>query len=475
MAVPDKYKTMGDFCTYYQGTWKAPYPTIFIGGNHEASNYLWELYHGGWVAENIFYLGHAGVINFNGIRIGGISGIHNPHHYHNGHYEKIPYDHKDVRSAYHVRHYDVNKLLQVRQPLDIFLSHDWPRGVERFGDLNSLLRFKKYFYKEVMTNSLGSIANEDLLTQLKPDYWFAAHLHVKFPATFSHYAWKNKIYPPEVLNILGLPPNGQQYTQDAGNPDEIHINDDEIQISDDDDNNNVNEKDNDTTTMNEQQNLNQQVPSSTTSGETQQQNDDKVTRFLSLDKCLPQRQFLQIVDIPSKNEDGFTYDLEWLAITRAMHPYLSLQRQSIPMPAEEELQQAIKQEEMHLEMLLDSDDLNMTLPHNFEPTAEADTPGFNNDDIRRNLVPFLNPQTTSFCDLIGIENKINVHGQQPIQRSSPSSSSLPHQQCQPSDAIQGLQVPEPSTTPHDEQIEEPHDELPETMESPSKKARLDEQ
>jgi hypothetical protein len=22
----------------------APYPTIFIGGNHEASNYLWELW-----------------------------------------------------------------------------------------------------------------------------------------------------------------------------------------------------------------------------------------------------------------------------------------------------------------------------------------------------------------------------------------------------------------------------------------------
>jgi lariat debranching enzyme len=25
----------------------APYPTLFIGGNHEACNYLWELYYGG--------------------------------------------------------------------------------------------------------------------------------------------------------------------------------------------------------------------------------------------------------------------------------------------------------------------------------------------------------------------------------------------------------------------------------------------
>lgn len=52
-----------------------------VGGNHEAMNYLWELYYGGWVAPNIYYLGHAGVIKFGGIRIGGLSGIYNGSHY----------------------------------------------------------------------------------------------------------------------------------------------------------------------------------------------------------------------------------------------------------------------------------------------------------------------------------------------------------------------------------------------------------
>jgi hypothetical protein len=28
---------------YYTGEAVAPYPTIFVGGNHEASNYLWEV------------------------------------------------------------------------------------------------------------------------------------------------------------------------------------------------------------------------------------------------------------------------------------------------------------------------------------------------------------------------------------------------------------------------------------------------
>jgi hypothetical protein len=48
-----------------------------------------------------------------------------------------------------VRGYDVEKLMQIQQPMDIFLSHDWPRGIERFGDLRALLRVKKYFYGEV--------------------------------------------------------------------------------------------------------------------------------------------------------------------------------------------------------------------------------------------------------------------------------------------------------------------------------------
>ncbi|KAJ0695294.1 putative calcineurin-like phosphoesterase domain, ApaH type, metallo-dependent phosphatase [Helianthus annuus] len=43
LSVPPKYRSMNSFWKYYSGEKVAPFPTLFIGGNHEASNYLWEL------------------------------------------------------------------------------------------------------------------------------------------------------------------------------------------------------------------------------------------------------------------------------------------------------------------------------------------------------------------------------------------------------------------------------------------------
>lgn len=74
MCMASKKMAMGSFYKYYSGEKVAPVLTIFIGGNHEASNYLQELPFGGWVAPNIYYLGSAGCISVGGIRIAGISG-----------------------------------------------------------------------------------------------------------------------------------------------------------------------------------------------------------------------------------------------------------------------------------------------------------------------------------------------------------------------------------------------------------------
>lgn len=115
MACPDKYLQMGEFHEYFSGVKKAPYLTIFIGGNHEASNYLQELYFGGWVAENIYYLGHSAVLKIKKgdleIRLGGISGIFNEKDFFQCRkMNRMPFDGFLKRRVYHTRELEILKL-----------------------------------------------------------------------------------------------------------------------------------------------------------------------------------------------------------------------------------------------------------------------------------------------------------------------------------------------------------------------------
>lgn len=177
---------MGDYHDYYSGQREAPYLTIFCGGNHEASNHMFELYHGGWIAHNIYYLGAANVVRFGPLRIAGMSGIWKGYDYRKPHYERVPYRPEDLHSVFHVRELDVRKLLQVRTQVDIGLSHDWPREIEMFGDHKKLFRKKRGFQEDSLHGKLGNPAAREVLDRLRPAYWFSAHLHVEFAATLAH-------------------------------------------------------------------------------------------------------------------------------------------------------------------------------------------------------------------------------------------------------------------------------------------------
>lgn len=155
MSVPDKYLEMGQFYLYYSGQKKVPYLTIFIGGNHEASNVLDEYHYGGinkinsgYICENIFYLGRAGVINFKGLRIGGISGIYKEFDYKKGHFERNLIQSK--KSIYHNREFEVAKLSQLTGKIDIMLSHDWPNDAIKVEDYNLVCSVKRHFRKDVI-------------------------------------------------------------------------------------------------------------------------------------------------------------------------------------------------------------------------------------------------------------------------------------------------------------------------------------
>lgn len=190
--MPAKYRRMADFHEYYSGARKAPCLTVFVGGNHEASNYLYELYYGGWVAPNMFYMGAANVLRFGPLRIAGLSGIFKGYHYHKPHFERLPYNNSDYYGIYHVRDLDVRKLLNVRTQVDVGISHDWPRGVEWNGNHAKLFHKKAHLRPDAEAGRLGSPAAKSCLDRLRPAHWFSAHLHTKYPAVV-HYGLHDKI------------------------------------------------------------------------------------------------------------------------------------------------------------------------------------------------------------------------------------------------------------------------------------------
>ncbi|GAK62910.1 DBR1-domain-containing protein [Moesziomyces antarcticus] len=414
LSVPPKYRQLGEFHAYYAGHKIAPVLTLVIGGNHEASNYMHELYHGGWLAPNIYFLGAAGAVELNGLLVAGISGIYKSQDYAKGRYERLPYDAGSLRSCYHTREFDVLRLSALAtDKVDVVMSHDWPNTIEQWGDTQTLVRKKPFFEKEISTQSLGSPPLMQLLQQLKPAFWFSAHLHVKFAAIYPHgrtaaagtqEAKSSGIANPEALDI------DLDFDEDPAAGDTARVEDKSASVMD------------------------------SASG-------SDVTRFLALHKCLSHTPFLQVIEHASPLDDELAarkaalnneqrimprlrFSRRWLAITRAFHPHLSLSYRQLPLPDPTQpefaarIQAELRAVDEHLASLapragkrkLDQDEasddpLDVFGVQRFVRTAPAlHEPG---GDATGQPAWYTNPQTEQFCALAGIPNKINPRPYQP--------------------------------------------------------------
>ncbi|KAK7061209.1 RNA lariat debranching enzyme [Favolaschia claudopus] len=190
MKAPTKFRLMKDFHNYYAGRKMAPILTIVVGGNHEAMGHMWECFHGGWLAPNIYFLGYAGCVLVDGwLRVAGSSGIYKAEDYKKGYFERIPYIPSTLSSAYHTRQYGVERLLKLNDngaKVDIFMSHDWPVGIERHGDTQALLRETPRLEMSIRSNTLGSKPLASILDKLKPMQWVSGHMHIRFTAEVHH-------------------------------------------------------------------------------------------------------------------------------------------------------------------------------------------------------------------------------------------------------------------------------------------------
>ena len=333
------------------------------------------------MCPNIYFMGYSGVVRFGDLRVAGLSGIWKPGDYRRGYSERPPYSAADVKSAYHCREFDVWKLRQLQEPLDVFVSHDWPRGVAAHGDMAQLMRSKPFLQAELQDGSLGSQPAAELLAQLQPDFWFSAHLHCKFPA---------------LVPRRGARPGA--------------------------------------------------------------------TRFLALDKCLPRRDFLQLIDLPGRAAGPFSYDPEWLSIVRASHSAMPLSRAPAalpgggraPAPGREAARAAVA-------AALEARG-SAAVPLNFERTARAHDPA----QPRRAAMPTStprNPQTVALLELLQLDYKLDT----PVQEQQQQQQQPQQWAQQPGMQWGGGPLPPPplrSVNPEEIELDDVADANPEEVELP---------
>lgn len=382
MSVPWKYRHIGDFHQYYSGEKQAPVLTLVIGGNHEASNYLSELYYGGWLAPNIYYLGAVNVLRYGPFRIAGLSGIFKGADYRKPHHERLPYDRDEIRSIFHLRECDVSKLLQVRFPVDIGISHDWPRRVEWFGDYKKLFADRPNFFESAKIDNLGSAPAEQVMNLLRPKYWFSGHMHIRYTAVVEHKG-----------NIV------EDIFEDLAISDELRA-----QLP---------------------KSMFGAVPRKKKSGPKSPPPDitNTVTQFLALDKPGPHREFLELLEVNSCYDVGDTsiqpymqktaegkftlhYDEEWLSINRHSGDG-PVAGSAVPDKALGKSAVAGTDKNLHwIQTNITAKGL-LKIPENFEKHAPIYNP---NDKVRRNEQPceFPNSQTEKFCMMLQIPNKFSL-------------------------------------------------------------------
>ena len=155
---------------YYSKKLVASHLTLFIGGNHEVSQYLSENYNGALLCPNIYFMGYSNVFHIAKgcyrLSIGGFSGIYQQDMF-NKLYAEFPITNHKINTENKIRDHEIAKLFMIDKEIDIFMSHDWPRYIWK-DNLGELLKKKPFFEEDIEKDRFANLGAYILLKKLKP-------------------------------------------------------------------------------------------------------------------------------------------------------------------------------------------------------------------------------------------------------------------------------------------------------------------
>lgn len=167
--APSRRHTPGNFAHYASGLKVAPKLTIFTGGNHEPWGRLSQHEKGGFLCENIYYLGRSGIFDFRGIQIAGITGLYSSRYFSRPLSAK-PNDNWKYYRATDIRH------LKQQESIDILLTHEWVRPFSKY-EVQEEQRIPPGFKENPsITPSL------EIIEQFKPSFVFMGHMEANVHA-----------------------------------------------------------------------------------------------------------------------------------------------------------------------------------------------------------------------------------------------------------------------------------------------------
>lgn len=202
--------------------------------------------------------------------------------------------------------------MQLEGAIDVFVSHDWPRGITQYGDVQQLLRHKQYFQQEVRIWKLicDCLFMSWEQTLLHMDVWISQKIYhclhsiivnlksVMYPPWIKPHSWTKKKKNPHYFLDMEVRPKlvserkrcKKHTTHDVDGL--THLLFQPWQIQENRLGSNAGEE-----------LLHKLKPDYWFSAHLHTKfaalvnhpNSNKSTKFLALDKCLPHRRFLQVL------------------------------------------------------------------------------------------------------------------------------------------------------------------------------------